>query len=330
MNRSTFLGLNPKGVPRVILIKSSAMQLREAKQKVYAEYAHYIDAEDIYIQHASENFDYVAKLYAFKRASAFSEIVKSLKRSIPLAQLASIISTAADRAMTREKIRTKCYDVYIECEGERIGTVRSSTYRCFYSGTVNSIKQVLVKATLENIGNELGSEIGKDILQHIRSKVQSELQHDMLRLQFEMPPEIIESLSFAIIGAITFIFFPLLGLVLAMGSIVVTFFNSVDVNSTEWRRKVANEVYDKVQENRNEILKKIQEEVRQMCEKTVEDLESAVQQIEKLKSSIHLKARAECKYNVYRYINMYLSFAIVIMTEIKGISHISFTKRQYL
>lgn len=104
------------------------MQLREAKQKVYAEYAHYIDAEDIYIQHASENFDYVAKLYAFKRASAFSEIVKSLKRSIPLAQLASIISTAADRAMTREKIRTKCYDVYIECEGERIGTVRSSTY----------------------------------------------------------------------------------------------------------------------------------------------------------------------------------------------------------
>lgn len=146
----------------------------------------------------------------------------------------------------------------------------------------------------------------------------------MLRLQFEMPPEIIESLSFAIIGAITFIFFPLLGLVLAMGSIVVTFFNSVDVNSTEWRRKVANEVYDKVQENRNEILKKIQEEVRQMCEKTVEDLESAVQQIEKLKSSIHLKARAECKYNVYRYINMYLSFAIVIMTEIKGIAHISF------
>lgn len=95
------------------------MQLREAKQKVYAEYAHYIDAEDIYIQHASENFDYVAKLYAFKRASAFSEIVKSLKRSIPLAQLASIISTAADRAMMREKIRTKCYDVYIECEGER-------------------------------------------------------------------------------------------------------------------------------------------------------------------------------------------------------------------
>lgn len=298
MNRSTFLGLKHKGVPRVILIKSSTMQLKEAKQKVYAEYAYYIDDEDIYIQHASETFEYVAKLYAFKRASAFSEIVKSLKRSIPIDQLASIISTAADLAMTRENIRTKCYDVYIECEGERIGTVRSATYQCFYSGTVNSIKQVLVKATLKSIGDALGSEIGKGILQHIRSKVQSELQHDMLRLQFEIPPEIIKSLSFAIVGIITFIFFPLLGLVLAMGSLVVTFFNSVDVNSTEWRRKVANEVYDKVQEKRNEILKNIQKEVRKMCEKTVQDLENAIQQIEKFKSSIHLKTRAECKCNV--------------------------------
>lgn len=49
MNRSTFLGLKHKGVPRVILIKSSTMQLKEAKQKVYAEYAYYIDDEDIYI-----------------------------------------------------------------------------------------------------------------------------------------------------------------------------------------------------------------------------------------------------------------------------------------
>lgn len=83
-----------------------------------------------------------------------------------------------------------------------------------------------------------------------------------------------------------------------MGSLVVTFFNSVDVNSTEWRTKVANEVYDKVQENRNEILKNIQKEVRKMCEKTVEDLENEIQQIEKIKSFIHLKARAECKCNV--------------------------------
>lgn len=42
--------------------------------------------------------------------------------------------------MMREKIRMKCYDVYIECEGECIGIVRSLIYWCFYLGIVNSIK----------------------------------------------------------------------------------------------------------------------------------------------------------------------------------------------
>lgn len=99
------------------------------------------------------------------------------------------------------------------------------------------------------IGDALGSEIKKEILQYIRSKVQSELQHDMIRLQFEISPENIKSLSLAIVWVITFIFCPLLGLVLAMGSLVVTFIMLVDVNSTEWRRKVAKEVYDKIQKS---------------------------------------------------------------------------------
>lgn len=111
-------------------------------------------------------------------------------------------------------------------------------------------------------GDVLGSEIKKGILQYIRSKVQSELQHDMIRFQFEIPPEIIKSLFLAIVWVIPFIFCPLLGLVLAMRSLVVTFIMLVDVNSTEWRRKVDKEVYDKIQENRNEILKNIQKEVR--------------------------------------------------------------------
>lgn len=67
--------------------------------------------------------------------------------------------------------------------------------------------------------------------------------------------EIIKLLSLAKVGVVAYIFFSLLGLVLAMGSLLVTFIMPVDVNSTEWRRKVANEVYDKAQENRNEILK---------------------------------------------------------------------------
>lgn len=155
MNRSTFLGLKHKGVPRVILIKSSTVHLKEAKQKVYAEYVNDIDDEDSHIQHASENFVYVAKLFAFNRISAFSEIVKSLKRSIHIDILASIISNAADRALSRESIISKCFDVYIECEGKHIGTVRKSTYRCFYSGTVISIKQVLVKSTFACHTNRL-------------------------------------------------------------------------------------------------------------------------------------------------------------------------------
>lgn len=58
--------------------------------------------------------------------------------------------------------------------------------------------------------------------------------------------EIIELFFFVIIGVIIFIFFFLFGLVLVMGLIVVMFFNLVDVNFIEWRRKVVNEVYDKV------------------------------------------------------------------------------------
>lgn len=201
-------------------------------------------------------------------------------------QLSSIITEASDRTMSRENIRETCYNIFIKDGFDEIGTVHSEKYICRFFVTVKRIKGILVEKTLQNIGESFGSEICQGILRHIKSKIKSELRQDFLKLHFDITDEIFATITVVILSFIVAVFSPILGLIFAVGSFVVTLVSSVNVNSERWRSQVADEIYSTVSKKREGIHRRILKMVKEICEITTKDLQTVSTTIENLRQKI--------------------------------------------
>lgn len=65
---------------------------------------------------------------------------------------------------------------------------------------------------------------------------------------------------------------PFLGIIVAVSTLVATFIRSVNVNSTDWRTEIADEIYGTVVKNNADILNSIEGQVKNMCWLALDEL----------------------------------------------------------
>lgn len=251
-------------------------------------------SKTLHLQHEYEDFDDIAKKSAFAKVSSFQTTILYLVESISFKKLAEIVSEAAEHFLLQLNVRDICYNEFITDE-ENVGTVNSNSYICRLLSTVRRIKRTLVTNTLRTACKSLGFKICKGIMGFIKFQMETYFLtcDDQRQLNIEISDTLIETFSvemtpflISICGSILF----------ATGSLIGTFVFSVDVNSINWRRKVADAIFLMISKHRKIIVEKAMLLVKNMCTKTAEDLKRLNKSLEKWKEKTKCMDIIERKY----------------------------------
>lgn len=248
------------------------------------------------LHHDLEDVDSICKASGTLKFEALCRDILSLERNIPLhsCEFETILQVTFQEILSCEKIREICYHVNIE----GVGTIQSPEYRCHWNFTVRRIKKELVRETLKEIGQLLGSKIALAISKHIETYLQRNLVTEFLDLEAQITDEVHTVVQALIIRFIR-IFFDKLGeIFVEVLTYIATFILSVDVNSATWRKKVADEIHGKIDQNTESITRNILDLVIKMCTETKGDLKDVLEQIRRLSEKLSLPNQSECKCNI--------------------------------
>lgn len=223
------------------------------------------------------------KKSANAKVSFFQRIIHSLLESIPSKKLTVIVSKAAEHSLTQLNFREICYNAFI-IDGEDVGTVYNNSYICRFFLTVRRIKRRLVRSALRKICKLLGFKICKDVMRDIEFAMGTmHMSEDQRQLRIDISDTFIETLTFEITSFLISLCDPIDSAIFAAGSFLECFLYSVDVNSSTWRRKVADETYMMVSKHQEDIVKKVLLLVENMCKKTTEDIKYVSRSLQKWK-----------------------------------------------
>lgn len=98
---------------KVILITSKSLPIVKAKLMVYKKYKHIINERKIFLQHAYEEFDDVAKMVVYHRLMAFCSSVESVINAFSV-DLCKNISDYVGKPLTANKIKQMCLKAFNE------------------------------------------------------------------------------------------------------------------------------------------------------------------------------------------------------------------------
>lgn len=279
-----------------MLVFSESLGMIDAKMSVYRKYKDHIDANDIFLLHAYENYDEIAKSIAFKKLSSYSSVVGELKDTFSKESLERVINRAIAISLTRDHITRLCYEVYIQYKEEYVGSADSGQYNCYSTFTVQAIKQILAEETLMKTAQSLGSRICHGILKHVESVVQTELSNELGNIRYQISHEIYRRIEDTLIGVIINFFKDLSGWIANIVGLFVRVFYPVDVNSESWRSTVANEIYIKIQEKQRAIADNVLEQIQNICWKTTEDLKVIDTRLEQFRTKVFPEDKKQRKY----------------------------------
>lgn len=259
----------------------------ETKLRVYKEFESLFGSKSTmpHLQHENEEYDEIAKKSAKAKVSSFRRTIHSLIQSISSLDILSIVSEAIDQAFSLRNVRDICLSEFIS-DGENVGTVYSNSYTCRFFVTVRRIKNTLVKNSLRTINKSLGSQISGRILQHIESKLQTVFKHDQFRQNMNITDKIFATITVGMEYFADPISNQLQSVIFAIGSLIETFINTVDVNSSTWRRKAAEEIVLALSKNKEDILQKICLSVENIKQTTTEDLHNVSEKLEEWEKNI--------------------------------------------
>lgn len=123
--------------------------------------------------------------------------------------------------------------------------------------------------------------------------VQSKLTENLSKLQFQISDEIQAHIELSLRKIILEM---IAGVFISIGVFFMTIIYPVNVNSKEWRQKVADEVFEKINENRIHLTEQILEEIICICSKTTDDLENILTQLTIHKTKTFSIDQNQCKY----------------------------------
>lgn len=237
-----------------------------------------------------EDFDEVSKLSAHLKISPFCEVFTSLIGQFSLYNPSEIVRNAVTKYLTKEKVREVCLEENI---------VGREPYFCYSIFTVRRLKKELVENTISKIIDLLVREICHGIIQHIESVVQKTLEEDFFRFSFRMSDEIYTQIRGTIAGVIFAIFQGITDIIIAIGFFVITIINPVDVNSVVWRQQVADEISEKMLEDRHILIHNTTDIITKIYDKTVNYLQNIELYLERFRTRLPMTDQKKCKYNTY-------------------------------
>lgn len=258
-NKDAFFHSTSGHLVRNIWIYSISVNAVDAKLTVFMNYESYLKEQTIYIHHVLENAEHVINKSLGTDTDSFSESVLAIS-------INTIIQEATDKILSTESIKRFCCDIFLWDKNVAVGTTEDASYSCRSIFTVRRLKEQLVERTLHKTAEALGSEICSGILKHVESDFQTNLEQSFSDLKFKISDELFEKITSVVVFIILVAFNnPLLGIIVALSALVATFIWSVNVNSTDWRTEIADEIYGTVVKNNADILSNIEGQVKNMC-----------------------------------------------------------------
>lgn len=260
------------------------MSVIKAKRNIYDLYSDFH-----YIQHVSEDYAEISKLSAHQKIISLKRLVEFITwKSIPKDDIDSIVKRVAERALSKEKITQSCFDAVIQDSGN----TNSDPYFCRSSFTIDRLKRELVEQTLQEVTKSFGSDIFSEMQQYAVSEISEILDPGVKKWGSILYESAYVSILATIVGSVNI---PV-GIVVAVAGLFYTFISSVDVNSRDWRKKVATQIFEKVNENRRKTLEDISSNIKERCEITTDQLKSVCDQLEDFRKRIDVVDLKKCKF----------------------------------
>lgn len=271
---------------RVIWIYSKSVNVVDAKLTVFLNYESYLKKETIYIHHELENPENVIKFSAYEQAKSLGTSMELISESVPVDSLGPILQAATDRVISKDTIIRLCNDVFLGDKNVNVGSTK-----CPLMSTVKRLKKQLIIKTLNDTAKNLGSEISRGILNHIKFTMTTKLDEKKSKLQFDIPNELFTTVAVMVCNIISNIFDD----IIAYDKLSEVSFWSVDVNSRNWRRGVADEIYDTIVFNKTNFVRQIRSESEKICRQTVRELKEMSTSINDFKRSMGHTEQKTCK-----------------------------------
>lgn len=280
-------------ITRVILIHSKSIHILEAKLRVYKEYGSYSKWRNIILHHAFEEMEDVCLSSGRQKLECLQEAVIALKNSLCETCLETILENSADETFSKSSIELFCQEVNLYYQGKHLGNVHSSEFKCRLTFTVNEIKSDLVKKTLGEVARSFGSRISAHLSKQIGSGIIDKLEKEFGNLYHHRFD--------GLYGSLLVFFWAFDRLLLPSMTFVATLIWSVDVNSPEWRKKVALEIHEMLCKERHLICAAIFPELMRICSPAKINIEKVLKEIDYCIRMIVRPHQTECMYT-FRFI----------------------------
>ena len=234
----------------------------------------FLSSENIFLHHILENNENFPKLSGKQKLTHLKLTLENIIKGIPVDDLETLVERAADKVLTKESIRNKCFQAEIGDE-RYIGNVRDRPYICSNVFTVRRIKKTLVEKTMEDFAQIFGKEVCLAVQDKITSIIDG-VNEKVLELDINLSRETFARLEHIIVGVVIDIVYKIVNFILEAIEItfraITTFVMTVDINSEAWRRKIADEIRSNLLEKKTLILHDIRSIVEQICVNTRKDL----------------------------------------------------------
>lgn len=221
-----------------------------------------------------ENTENFPKLSVKQKLTHLTLTLETIIKGIPVDDLETLVERAADKVLTKESIRYICFEAQI-FDGDFIGNVRNRSYRCSSVFTVRRIKKTLVKKTMEDFARVFGKEVCLAVQNNITSIIDG-VNTKVLKLDINLSKETFARLEHIIVGVVIDIVYKIVNFILEAIEITITaittFVMTVDINSEDWRRNIADEIRSNLLEKKSSIIHDILSIVEQICVNTRKDL----------------------------------------------------------
>lgn len=114
---------------KIILITSKYIPIFKAKLIVYKKYKHNINEKKIFLQHEHEEFDEVAKMFAYQRLMAFCASVESVINAFSV-DLYKTITDCVGKPLKPNTIKEKCLEAFHKSQHHRYLKYRKGVRYC--------------------------------------------------------------------------------------------------------------------------------------------------------------------------------------------------------
>lgn len=271
---------------RIIWIYSKSLSVIDAKLAVFMNYELCLERETIFLQHAFDNTDNVIRFSAYQQVESLENNIDAIAQHVQRHDIGIILQAATNNVLSKESITQLCYNIYLRDNDIEVGTVASRSYSCRSIFTVLRLKEQLVDITLKETAKKLGSEICRGLLKYIGFKIEEKLEQICLLYKSEIVGKKVATFIDAAVAVVVAMVFPFHGIINEVGALIGTSVWSVDVNSMDWRRNVADEILDTLNKHKTEMLEEIESEVEFLCWQASQELKAVLNDIADFKRKI--------------------------------------------